>query len=225
MAAHKRILSSLGNGPTRRNLFGPVDREQLTVEYQAALRKDLEEASRRWGFDFISDKPLESSDFQWEGIPGTKVPLLYRSCMFGLGPAQDHGEVRAAVCPKAGRVGPSDSEKENILRTPERCIHNLEKTPLKRENTGLKRKQTNITDFYQAKRRVVGMPRKSGEWFIFVCFFIFLYLFFAVSCKGAKIPTSSQTILHSGLHRLCTIHHVEDLNAVNHVNGRDLSYV
>lgn len=163
MATHKRILCSLGNGPTRRNLFGPVDREQLSVEYQAALRKDLEEASRRWGFDFISDKPLESSDFQWEGVPGTKVPLLYRSCMFGLGLAPGHSEVEAAVYPKAGRVGPSESEKENILRTPERCTYNLEKTPEKRESTGLKRKQTNITDFYQAKRRVVGMPRKSGE--------------------------------------------------------------
>lgn len=223
MATHKRILSSLGNGPTRRNLFGPVDREQLTVEYQAALRKDLEEASRRWGFDFISDKPLESSDFQWEGIPGTKVPLLYRSCMLGLGPAQGVSEV---VYSKAGRVGPSESEKENILRTPERYTHKLERSPEGRENTGLKRKQTNITDFYQAKRRVVWMPRKSGEWFIFVfIFFIILYHFFAVSCKCAKIPTSSQTILHSGLHRLCTIHHVEDLNSVNQVNGRDLSYV
>lgn len=159
MATHKRILSSLGNGPTRRNLFGPVDREQLRVEYQAALRKDLEEASRRWGFDFISDKPLESSDFQWEGIPGTKVPLLYRSCMLGLG----RGEVQAAVYPKVRRVSPSDSEKENIPRTPERYIHNLEKTPEKGENSGLKRKQTNLTDFYQAKRRVVWMPRKSGE--------------------------------------------------------------
>uniref|UniRef100_A0A4W6ELM8 Cyclin-dependent kinase inhibitor domain-containing protein n=1 Tax=Lates calcarifer TaxID=8187 RepID=A0A4W6ELM8_LATCA len=115
----KAVCIALGNGPARRNLFGPVDREQL------------QEASRRWGFDFILDKPLESSDFQWEGIPGTKVPLLYRSCML-----ERHGELN---------------------------LKDLEKTPEKRENTGLKRKQTNITDFYQAKRRVVGMPRKSGE--------------------------------------------------------------
>ncbi|GLD64456.1 cyclin-dependent kinase inhibitor 1-like protein [Lates japonicus] len=167
MATHKRILSALGNGPARRNLFGPVDREQLQVEYQVALQKDLEEASRRWGFDFILDKPLESSNFQWEGIPGTKVPLLYRSCMLGLVKAEGQRLAEVTVTSKGGRAEPAQSEKENIPRTPERHgelnLEDLEKTPEKRENTGLKRKQTNITDFYQAKRRVVGMPRKSGE--------------------------------------------------------------
>ncbi|KAI3370109.1 hypothetical protein L3Q82_024897 [Scortum barcoo] len=149
MATHKRILSALGNGPARRNLFGPVDREQLKVEYQDALRKDLEEASKRWGFDFISDKPLESSEFQWEGVPGTKVPLLYRSCMLGLGQAEGQSVAEVSVKPKGGRVGPSQSEKENIPCSPERCptlnLEELEKTPEKRESTGLKRKQTNIT--------------------------------------------------------------------------------
>lgn len=147
MSTHKQILSTLGNGPTRRNLFGPVDREQLQEEYKAALRKDLEEASKRWGFDFMSDKPLESSDFQWEGIPGAKVPLLYRPCKLGLGQAEGQRVAEAAVTPKKGRVQPQN-DKENIPCSPERiarCIEKVEKTPEKRENRGLKRKQTNIT--------------------------------------------------------------------------------
>ncbi|XP_074491020.1 cyclin-dependent kinase inhibitor 1 isoform X1 [Sebastes fasciatus] len=165
MATHKRSPSARGNGPTRRNLFGPVDREQLQVEYQAALQRDLEDACQRWGFDFISDTPLESSDFQWESVPDTKMPLLYRSCLLGLGHA---GGQRAAEAEPndgggGGRVGLRQSVKENIPCSPQRCVLDLEKTPESRENTGLKRKQTNITDFYQAKRRVVGMPRKSGE--------------------------------------------------------------
>lgn len=162
MAAHPRILRTLRNGPTRRNLFGPVDRDQLQVEYQAALRKDLEEASVRWGFDFIQDKPLDSSDFHWEGIPGVKVPLLYRSCAL----KQAEG-LRSAgpVFQKRRRVVSPQSDKENIPKTPERCSLNfeiLQKTP-ERGESGMKRKQTNITDFYQAKRRVVVNPRKSGE--------------------------------------------------------------
>lgn len=166
MAPHKRILSTLGNGPARRNLFGPVDREQLQIDYQAALQKELEEASQRWGFDFISEKPLEGSEFQWEGIPGTKVPLLYRSCMLSQGQAGGQRAAEEAVTPSDEWVGSPQSDKENIPTNPERCalsLENLEKTPEKRESTGLKRKQTNITDFYQAKRRVVGMPRKSGQ--------------------------------------------------------------
>ncbi|XP_070702339.1 cyclin-dependent kinase inhibitor 1 [Pempheris klunzingeri] len=164
MATHKRILTPPRKGPTRRSLFGPVDREQLQMEYQAALRKDLEETSLRWGFDFISDKPLDSSDFQWEAIPGTKVPLLYRSCL--LEQAEGQRAPEAAVTPKRGRVGLAESEKENIPCTPEKCafnLENMEKTPGRRESGGLKRKQTNITDFYPAKRKMVGMPRKSGE--------------------------------------------------------------
>ncbi|XP_056886778.1 cyclin-dependent kinase inhibitor 1 isoform X1 [Takifugu flavidus] len=160
MASHKRILGTLGNGPVRRNLFGPVDRDQLQVEYRAALRKDLEDASNRWGFDFISDKPMENSDFLWEGIPGSKVPLLYRSS------TPTPPQPQRAAEPKVSRVSASSNGKENIPCSPETCpldMGSLEKTPEKRESTGLKRKQTNITDFYQAKRRVVGMPRKSGE--------------------------------------------------------------
>lgn len=149
MAIHDRILSVLKNGPARRNLFGPVDREQLQVEYQTALRKDLEEASQRWGFDFILEKPLASSDFQWEGIPGTKVPLLYRSCMLDRRQAEVQTTEEATV--KEGRVEPPQSEKENIPHTPERYalnLENLEETPERGENTGVKRKQTNITGTY-----------------------------------------------------------------------------
>ncbi|KAM3622389.1 uncharacterized protein V6R79_024119 [Siganus canaliculatus] len=166
MATHKRILGTLRNGPARRNLFGPVDREQLQVEYQTALQKDLEEASNRWGFDFISDKPLENSDFQWEGVPVAEVPLLYRSSMLSQGLPEGQKGTQATAAPKGGRVAPQESEKENIPCLPERYaikLENREKTSEGRENTGLKRKQTNITDFYQAKRKVVGMPRKSGE--------------------------------------------------------------
>ncbi|XP_019942060.1 LOW QUALITY PROTEIN: cyclin-dependent kinase inhibitor 1 [Paralichthys olivaceus] len=154
MAAHKCILSSTVKGSARRNLFGALDREQLQVDYQAALRKDLEEASRRWGFDFMSNKPLESSDFQWKAIPGTKVPMLYRSC-----------HQRQKKRPRE-QGQPLQNDKENVPSLPNRCalnLKNFEKSPEKIEKAGAKRKQTNLTDFYQTKRRVVWMPHKSGE--------------------------------------------------------------
>ncbi|XP_030633740.1 LOW QUALITY PROTEIN: cyclin-dependent kinase inhibitor 1 [Chanos chanos] len=166
MSSFKRILKSLGNGPTRRNLFGPVDREQFAARNtNNALQKDLEEASNRWGFDFVTEKPLEGGDFQWEGVPDVKVPALYRSCMVG-----DLPRVRGAESTSAAALvmevspGPSHNGKENIPCTLERYGDShwgLEKTPEKRNK--LKRKQTNITDFYQAKRRVVATPRKTGQ--------------------------------------------------------------
>jgi len=155
MASHKQILRSLGNnGPIKRTLFGPfgpMDREQLQLDYQAALRKDLEDASRRWGFDFFSEKPLDGGDFQWEEISATKVPHLYRSSTVGQGHLKRQRVVEVAVN--------SSPQKESILRAPQRCVFNhknLEKSPEKEkdENGKLKRKQTNITDFYPAKRSV-----------------------------------------------------------------------
>ncbi|XP_051549921.1 cyclin-dependent kinase inhibitor 1 isoform X1 [Myxocyprinus asiaticus] len=158
MSSHKRILRALANGPTRRNLFGPVDREQLQVEYRDALRKDLEDAMRRWSFDFKSEKPLEGGDFQWECVSGVRVPVLYRSCQKGA-QWRPCGESPCENLP-----GPSGVGKENIPKTPKRFIsvpQDVEKTPEK--NAALKRKQMNITDFYQAKKRLVATPRKSGN--------------------------------------------------------------
>ncbi|XP_072522035.1 cyclin-dependent kinase inhibitor 1 isoform X2 [Salminus brasiliensis] len=163
MPFHKRVLRSLGNGPARRNLFGPVDREQLQAEYRDALRKDVEDASRRWGFDFVSEKPLDDGDFQWEGVPGVRVPALYRPCTVG-----EEARSQTAESTSASSTATSSSHsaagKENVPSSPERYIsvpRDLEKTPEKQNS--LKRKQTNITDFYQAKRRVVATPRKSGQ--------------------------------------------------------------
>ncbi|XP_015231547.1 PREDICTED: cyclin-dependent kinase inhibitor 1-like isoform X1 [Cyprinodon variegatus] len=164
MATHMSMLSPLrGNRRTRRNLFGPVDRDQLQMEYKAALGKDLDEVSRRWGFDFRSDKPLERSDFEWEGIAEARVPLLYRSCVLAGGQAEG---LRMGGAPLVRGTKEARMQKENIPQTPEKCateLEGLERTPEKTDKAGLKRKQTNITDFYQAKRRVVWMPRKSGQ--------------------------------------------------------------
>ncbi|XP_051977727.1 cyclin-dependent kinase inhibitor 1-like isoform X1 [Xyrauchen texanus] len=158
MSSHKRILRALGNGSTRRSLFGPVDHEQLQAEYRDALRKDLEDATRRWSFDFISEKPLEGGDFQWEGVSRVRVPVLYRSCQTEE-LSRPRGE---SSCD--GLTDPTGVGKENIPKTPEQFVsvpQDMEKTPDK--NGALKRKQTNITDFYQAKKRLVDTPRKSGN--------------------------------------------------------------
>lgn len=166
MAAHKCTPSPTGKGPARRNLFGSLDREQLQVDYQASLRKDLEQASRRWGFDFMSDKPLESSDFQWEAIPGTQVPMLYRSCMHDVDPTEGQRSAEAKAPAKRARIEPPQNDKENIPSVPNRntlSAKNFERSPVKGEKAGTKRKQTNLTDFYQTKRRVVWIAHKSAE--------------------------------------------------------------
>lgn len=153
MASNQRVLSAVRNGPVRRSLFGPVDSEQLRRDYRAALDKDLREASSRWSFDFVRDRPLEHGDFQWEGVPGAKVPLLYRSSVDDHQVAPERRDQAALEVKQVKQVkqveSESESEKENnVPGSPRRHAVNLlklEKTPEKDQRAGLKRKQTNIT--------------------------------------------------------------------------------
>ncbi|KFP70873.1 Cyclin-dependent kinase inhibitor 1, partial [Acanthisitta chloris] len=48
-----------------RNLFGPVDHQQLQNDLEVMLRQNLEEAKQRWNFDFETETPLEGP-FTWE---------------------------------------------------------------------------------------------------------------------------------------------------------------
>ncbi|XP_066559150.1 cyclin-dependent kinase inhibitor 1 isoform X2 [Amia ocellicauda] len=147
----------------RRSLFGRADPAQLQAECAAALRQELEASSRRWGFDFLNETPLQGGQFQWECVSGAKVPALYRSCMLscrgqGALPRPEHG---------AGKENMPHTRKKNATHpvqesTPQkRLAPSL--APCQAPSQALKRKQTNITDFYQTKKRVVATPRKSGQ--------------------------------------------------------------
>ena len=50
-----------------RNLFGPVNHEELTRDLEKHCR-DMEEASqRKWNFDFQNHKPLEGK-YEWQEV-------------------------------------------------------------------------------------------------------------------------------------------------------------
>lgn len=66
----------------RRNLFGPVDHEQLRQDFQHMLRHSVEGAQQKWNFDFLRDVPTEGL-LQWEELEGHEVPAFYHSCMVG----------------------------------------------------------------------------------------------------------------------------------------------
>ncbi|XP_014814742.1 PREDICTED: cyclin-dependent kinase inhibitor 1-like [Calidris pugnax] len=67
---------------TWRNLFGPVDHEQLHQVLQHVLRNSVEGAQQRWNFDFLQDTP-EDGVLQWEELEGHEVPAFYHSCVVG----------------------------------------------------------------------------------------------------------------------------------------------
>lgn len=60
-----------------RNLFGPVDHDELSRDMKAKLQEISEHSQQRWNFDFDSHTPLDG-DYQWEEVEVERTPAFYR---------------------------------------------------------------------------------------------------------------------------------------------------
>lgn len=89
-------------GPVRRNLFGPVDHNQLQQDFERLLRMSVEVANKRWNFDFQNEKPGSGASVEWEELSCRDVPAFYRSCL-----------VRAAPLPLSKRRTSSSSSSSS----------------------------------------------------------------------------------------------------------------
>ncbi|KAL1007642.1 hypothetical protein UPYG_G00089410 [Umbra pygmaea] len=66
-----------------RNLFGPVDHDQLSRELKSKLREISEQDQRMWNFNFESDTPMPGI-YEWEGMSKDSTPAFYQeSTQFG----------------------------------------------------------------------------------------------------------------------------------------------
>lgn len=68
----------------RRNLFGPVDHQQLQQDFHRLLSMSVEVAKQRWNFDFKTERPTPGS-VEWEEIRCQDVPAFYRSSVVRAG--------------------------------------------------------------------------------------------------------------------------------------------
>ncbi|XP_057231229.1 cyclin-dependent kinase inhibitor 1 [Malurus melanocephalus] len=132
-----------------RNLFGPVDHEQLQNDFEDEMRQQLEEAQQRWNFNFETETPLDGP-FKWERIlvaqqPPQEVASLVRAVIGG--DSRSSSAHRVPPCDRAGRNCPEDPQQGS-------------KVYKAGSPQSLKRGQTTIKDFYSAKRRIVpARPR------------------------------------------------------------------
>ncbi|XP_041650812.1 cyclin-dependent kinase inhibitor 1C-like [Cheilinus undulatus] len=60
-----------------RNLFGPVDHDELSREMKAKLREISERDQQRWNFNFETNTPLDG-DYAWEEVSVDKTPVFYQ---------------------------------------------------------------------------------------------------------------------------------------------------
>uniref|UniRef100_A0A2K5EU01 Cyclin-dependent kinase inhibitor 1B n=1 Tax=Aotus nancymaae TaxID=37293 RepID=A0A2K5EU01_AOTNA len=102
-----------------RNLFGPVDHEELTRDLEKHCR-DMEEASQlKWNFDFQNHKPLEGK-YEWQEVEKGSLPEFYYrpprppkgACKV---PAQESQDVSGSR-PAAPLIGaPANSEDTHLV--------------------------------------------------------------------------------------------------------------
>lgn len=60
-----------------RNLFGPVDHDELSREMKSKLREISERDQQRWNFNFEANTPLVG-DYEWEEVTVDKTPVFYQ---------------------------------------------------------------------------------------------------------------------------------------------------
>ncbi|KAM6108274.1 cyclin-dependent kinase inhibitor 1 isoform 2-T2 [Pterocles gutturalis] len=137
--SQSRAGQTPGSSKVCRNLFGPVDHQQLQNDLEDLLRQQLEEAQQRWNFDFETETPLEGH-YKWERVflaeqPPQEVHSLVKATSSGS---------RSSSVPKdhLGRVFPEGSQQNSAV-----CRAGSPQS--------LKRGQTTIKDFYSSKRRIV----------------------------------------------------------------------
>ncbi|XP_015740412.1 cyclin-dependent kinase inhibitor 1 [Coturnix japonica] len=119
-----------------RNLFGPVDHEQIRNDFEELLRQQLEEAQRRWNFNFETETPLDGH-FKWERVLMAEQPPRVE-------PGSNGSSAPRRVPSKDGVGGA-------------RCGAAQQSSEQTRVGSAqhLKRGQTTVKDFYSSKRRVV----------------------------------------------------------------------
>ncbi|KAI7814825.1 cyclin dependent kinase inhibitor 1Ca [Triplophysa rosa] len=61
-----------------RNLFGPVDHEELHCEMKRKLQEISEQDQSRWNFNFESNSPLPG-DYEWEEMSEDSLPCFYKN--------------------------------------------------------------------------------------------------------------------------------------------------
>lgn len=97
----------------RRNLFGPVDHQQLQQDFQRLLCMSVEVAKQRWNFDFQSERPAAGA-VEWEELHWQDVPAFYRSCVVRSGITRARVETPVGTVGSLGCSSVADAREEYL---------------------------------------------------------------------------------------------------------------
>ncbi|XP_077083429.1 cyclin dependent kinase inhibitor 1Ca [Siphateles boraxobius] len=179
----RRTFPLLARTKVCRNLFGPVDHEELHCEMKHKLQEISERDQTRWNFNFETSSPLPG-DYEWEAISEDAMPFFYKdkvqnkraraaASVNATGDASStadcglHGISRSPVVQESADVPnrPSELNQENLSGAlnskPARAsvLRNRRKRSLIPEAPRISTPQ--ITDFFPKRKR--SLESKQDE--------------------------------------------------------------
>ncbi|KAK9952017.1 hypothetical protein ABG768_017882 [Culter alburnus] len=151
------ILPLLKLTGTCRNLFGPVDHDELKRELTSKLREISQRDQLRWNFDFSEGQPL-NGDLKWEESPAEDCPEFYREkTAVSKRPFVDLPTTERIV-PKCGSRTMKDLNQENKTAMCNR--RKLSRKTVARTQTK-RLTDMRITDFYGKRKKTDSVHKES----------------------------------------------------------------
>ncbi|XP_005997637.1 cyclin-dependent kinase inhibitor 1B [Latimeria chalumnae] len=139
-----------------KNLFGPVDHEELSRDLKKRLQEISEMDRRRWSFDFDTETPLEGGEYEWEEVDATSMPAFYAE-------AVHIGNNKLSV-PVRSRLGMDSAPKDcNQESTPnqESRLSALESTSCgDKKETNQEKRSDKLNSGNKANKTLPCTPRK-----------------------------------------------------------------
>ncbi|KAM4595912.1 cyclin-dependent kinase inhibitor 1B-like [Polymixia lowei] len=142
-----------------RNLFGPIDHDELNQEMKTKLREISERDQQRWNFNFEANAPLDG-DYEWEESAVDKTPVFYQDSV-------QIGRTRVVVTPvKVNPSSESDLQETPLLDVLSRCEDRLAGPESSNASCPVEANQENRTDKLnsgnQTRRQVPCVRRKRA---------------------------------------------------------------
>ncbi|XP_034031480.1 cyclin-dependent kinase inhibitor 1C [Thalassophryne amazonica] len=174
-----------------RNLFGPVDHDELDQDMKDQLWEISERDEQRWNFNFKANTPLDGN-YDWEEVPADKTPVFYQdSVQVGRTrvtitpvrqtPSTDSALLeppcldvveRLAAPGSSSAPCPAETNQEN--RTDKLNSGKQNRRPCARRKRTTAADNTQITDFFVKRKRVA---EKSKD---------------LIACHRSKSPKSAE---------------------------------
>ncbi|XP_077066430.1 cyclin-dependent kinase inhibitor 1C [Siphateles boraxobius] len=155
---YTETLPQLKHTGTCRNLFGPVDHDELKRELTYKLSEISRRDQLRWNFNFSEGQPL-NGDLKWEESPAEDCPEFYREKKI----VSKRPFVDFPTTEKIAHASKCGSRSMKVLKKTAMCNVNRRKSSRKTVARVQTKRLTElrITDFYGKRKKTDSVHKES----------------------------------------------------------------